>query len=135
MVEKQKIEKIPVYAQTGEQTGELVLNQSLFGITPKESVVHQVAVAYLANRRTVIADTKDKGEIRGGGRKPWRQKGTGRARHGSIRSPLWRGGGVIFGPTTERNYSQKVNKKMKRKALLMCLTDKVENQELTVLLM
>jgi large subunit ribosomal protein L4 len=79
-----------------------------------------------------LAHTKTKGEVRGGGRKPWRQKGTGRARHGSTRSPLWIGGGVTFGPRTERNYAQKINKKMRRKALLMGLTDKVKEDNLIV---
>ncbi len=125
--------KLPVYSQTGEKVKELELNPRIFGVAVKESVVHQVAVAQMANSRQVLAHTKDKGEVRGGGRKPWRQKGTGRARHGSIRSPLWKGGGVTFGPTKERNFSQKVNKKMKRKALFMCLSDKVKQDWLILL--
>jgi large subunit ribosomal protein L4 len=119
--------KIKVYSQDGKETKELALNPAMFGVAVKESVVHQVAVAQMANSRVAIAHTKTKGEVRGGGKKPWKQKGTGRARHGSIRSPLWKGGGVTFGPRKDRNFSQKVNKKMKVKALFMCLSDKVNN--------
>ena len=86
----------------------------------------------MANARQVLADTKDKGEVRGGGRKPWKQKGTGRARHGSSRSPLWKGGGVTFGPTSDRNFSKMINKKMKTKALLMVLSSKLKDNELVV---
>jgi len=87
----------------------------------------------MANSRQVVAKTKDRGEVRGGGRKPWRQKGTGRARHGSIRSPIWRGGGVTFGPTTDRVFSRKINKKMKRKALAMVFSGKLRDNELIIL--
>jgi len=87
----------------------------------------------MANAREPWADTKGKGEVRGGGKKPWKQKGTGRARHGSIRSPIWKGGGVIFGPKTERNYKQKINKKMNQLAVEMCLSDKVKSGKLVVL--
>ena len=124
---------VQVYSQIGEKVGEMELNSKVFGMQPKESVVHQVAVAQLANSRAAIAHTKDRSEVRGGGVKPWRQKGTGRARHGSTRSPIWVGGGVTFGPTKDRNFSQKVNKKMKTKALFMCLSDKV-NQDWLILL-
>jgi len=92
-----------------------------------------VAVAQLANARVAIAHTKNKGEVRGGGKKPWRQKGTGRARHGSIRSPLWKGGGVTFGPRNTRNFSQKINKKMKKAALFSCLSDKAKQKTLMLL--
>ncbi|MEI6288293.1 MAG: 50S ribosomal protein L4 [bacterium] len=124
--------KIPVYNSNGEQTKEIELSARLFGVTPKTEVIHQVVVAQLANKREVIADTKDKGEVRGGGKKPWKQKGTGRARHGSIRSPLWRGGGVTFGPTTDRNFSKAVNKKQKQLAMAMCLSDRVSDNSLVV---
>ncbi|MDD5289885.1 MAG: 50S ribosomal protein L4 [Patescibacteria group bacterium] len=121
------MEKLPVYNLQAEKVKETELNPAMFGVAVKESVVHQVMVAQMANARVAIAHTKTKGEVRGGGRKPWKQKGTGRARHGSIRSPLWKGGGVTFGPRSNRNFSQKVNKKMKTKALFMCLSDKVNN--------
>lgn len=118
--------KIKIYnSQTGKESGELELKDVVFGVKPKESVVYQVYRALRANLREPWAHTKGKGEVRGGGRKPWKQKGTGRARHGSIRSPLWRGGGIIFGPRNLRNYKQKVNVKMKNLAVRMCLSDKV----------
>ena len=125
--------KTQVFSQTGEKVKEVELNPAIFDIPVKENVVHQVVTAQLANSRIIIADTKDRSEVRGGGRKPWRQKGTGRARHGSIRSPLWVGGGVTFGPTKERNFKKKINKKMKTKALFMCLSDKVNNNLLILL--
>ncbi len=96
-------------------------------------LVHQVTVVQVANRRHNIAHTKNRAEVRGGGKKPWRQKGTGRARHGSIRSPLWKGGGVTFGPRNERIFAQKINKKMRRKALFMVLSAKVKDEELILL--
>lgn len=122
--------KTTVYNQAGEKIKELELNPAIFGVKPKPELIQQAVVAQQANRRQVLAHTKNKGEVRGGGRKPWRQKGTGRARHGSIRSPLWRGGGITFGPTNQRNFSLKINKKAKRKALLMCLSDKAANERI-----
>lgn len=122
-----------VYSQSGEKIKEVELNPAIFNVEAKESVVHQVAVAQMANSRTAIAHTKTRGEVRGGGAKPWRQKGTGRARAGSRRSPIWVGGGITFGPRKDRNFSQKVNKKMKTKALFMCLSDKVNNNLLILL--
>jgi len=125
--------KVKVFNQQGKEVGEQDLNPSIFSVEVKPAVVQQAVVALTANARQVLASTKDKSEVRGGGKKPWKQKGTGRARHGSIRSPLWRGGGITFGPTTERNFSLKINKKVKKKALFMCLTDKVVNQKLVLL--
>lgn len=125
--------KTQVYSQTGQKLKELELNPKIFGVAVKESVVHQVVMAQMANARESIAHTKLKSEVRGGGKKPWAQKGTGRARHGSSRSPIWVGGGITFGPRNIRNFSQKVNKKMKTKALFMCLSDKVKNNLLTIL--
>lgn len=122
--------KTIVYNQTGEKVRELELNPAVFGLKAKPELIQQAVVAQQANRRQVLAHTKNKGEVAGGGRKPWRQKGTGRARHGSIRSPLWRGGGITFGPTNQRNFSLKINKKAKRKALLMCLSDKAANERI-----
>jgi len=124
---------VDVYNQLGEKVGTTRLSAELFGVEPKSEIIHQVVVAILANLRRPWAHTKTRGEVSGGGRKPWRQKGTGRARAGSIRSPLWRGGGVVFGPRKERNYKKKINKKIKRQALLMALSDKALNQKIIVL--
>jgi large subunit ribosomal protein L4 len=125
--------KVNVYNIDGNVVGEVELNPTIFEVSPEIGLIHRAVVAQMANKRRVIAHTKDRGEVRGGGRKPWRQKGTGRARHGSIRSPLWRGGGVVFGPTKERVYQQKINKKERRKALFMVLTDKVRSGQLILL--
>lgn len=125
--------KVTVYSTEGKEVGSVSLNAKVFGVKVNPvAVQHAVRVQY-ANQRQVIAHAKDRSEVRGGGRKPWRQKGTGRARHGSIRSPLWKGGGVTFGPTKDRNYSLKINKKAKRNALLMCLSDKADNKKVFVL--
>lgn len=117
----------------GEVVGEEKLDSALFEVETKEGLIHQAVVAQMANRRQVLAHTKDRGEVSGGGKKPWKQKGTGRARQGSIRSPLWVGGGVVFGPRNDRNFHQKINKKMKRKALLMCLSDRAKEEKIIVL--
>jgi len=122
-----------IYDQEGQEIGKMQLPDGIFGLKRSKSLIHQVAVAQMANARQVLAHTKDRSEVRGGGKKPWRQKGTGRARHGSTRSPLWRGGGVTFGPTKERNFSKKINKKMRRKALLAVLSGKARDNELIVL--
>jgi large subunit ribosomal protein L4 len=124
---------IDVYNQLGEKIKTMRISSQVFGIEVKPEIIHQVVVALLSNLRRSTASTKKRGEVRGGGKKPWPQKGTGRARAGSIRSPLWRGGGVVFGPTTERNYFKKVNKKVKRLALKMALSDKVNHHKLIVL--
>ncbi|MFH1838274.1 MAG: 50S ribosomal protein L4 [Candidatus Kuenenbacteria bacterium] len=125
--------KITVYNQEGNEVGKQELNPAIFDIKIKPEVIHQVVVAQMANARQVLAHTKTRGEVRGGGRKPWKQKGTGRARAGTIRSPLWKGGGIVFGPRKERNFSQKINIKMKRKALFMVLTDKAKSNLMIVL--
>jgi len=125
--------KVSVYNNKGEQTSELDLNESVFGLSPKETLVQQVYLAQQANAREPWADTKDRSEVRGGGKKPWKQKGTGRARHGSSRSPIWSGGGVTFGPLSIRNYMQKVNKKMKKRATTMVLSNKVSVNKFIVL--
>jgi large subunit ribosomal protein L4 len=127
------MEKVKVYNSKGDKVSELELNAAIFGVKVKPELVSQAVIAQQANARQVLAYTKDKGEVRGGGRKPWRQKKTGRARHGSIRSPLWRGGGITFGPTNERNFSQKINKKVKKQALLMTLSDKANNQKIILI--
>lgn len=113
--------------------GQVELSPKVFGQKPDAALVHEVAVAQRANARRTISNTKTKGEVNGGGKKPWKQKGTGRARQGSIRSPNWVGGGIVFGPTNERNYSQKVNKKTKRKAFIMALSDKCASEKILVL--
>lgn len=125
--------KYIAYNQEGEKVGITLLPKEIFEVKVSPDLVHQVAVSQMANQRRVIADTKDRGEVRGGGRKPWRQKGTGRARHGSRRSPLWRGGGVTFGPTKDRVFKKKIPRKMKRLALFMALSEKVKNNLLILL--
>jgi large subunit ribosomal protein L4 len=124
---------VDTYNQEGKKTGQTRLPKEIFDLKVNPDLVHQVVVSQMANRRQVLAHTKDRGEVRGGGRKPWRQKGTGRARHGSVRSPLWRGGGVTFGPTKERIFKKKIPKKMKRLALFMALSAKAKNNLLILL--
>ncbi len=124
---------VKCYNQLGKVVSQTRLPSEIFGQKLNSDLVHQVAVSQMANRRRIIACTKDRGEVRGGGRKPWRQKGTGRARVGSIRSPLWRGGGVTFGPTKERVFKKKIPKKMRRKALFMVLSQKLREGEMIVL--
>lgn len=123
---------VNTYNLNGEIVGKTELPSEIFGLKMNPDLVKQVVVAQMANQRKISAHTKGRAEVRGGGRKPWRQKGTGRARHGSIRSPLWRGGGITFGPTKEKIYKKKINKKMKRKALLMVLSSKVKDKELII---
>ncbi|RJP44588.1 50S ribosomal protein L4 [Candidatus Parcubacteria bacterium] len=121
-----------IYNLKGEIVGNADLPEKIFGAAWNSALVHQVIRAILANRRRPWAHAKGRGEVRGGGRKPWRQKGTGRARHGSIRSPLWVGGGKAHGPTKERDYSQKINKKMQRAATLSVLSKKLKDGEVKV---
>ena len=125
--------KIPLYNQQGEHVREKELRSDVFDVPMNESLVRQVVVASMAYARPVIAHAKTRAEVRGGGRKPWKQKGTGRARHGSIRSPLWKGCGVTFGPSRDRNFALKINKKMKKKALAMVLSDRVKDNKLVIL--
>lgn len=125
--------KTKIYNLEAKEKGELELNEKVFGVKINAPVVQQVVEAHLANRRKTIAHTKQIGEVRGGGKKPWKQKGTGRARQGSIRSPQWKGGSVTFGPTKDRNFAKKVNQKMKQKALFMIISDKFNEKKLTVL--
>ncbi|MAF14312.1 MAG: 50S ribosomal protein L4 [Parcubacteria group bacterium] len=127
------MEKVTVYNIKGEKVKEMDLNPDIFGLEIKPELVQQAVIAQQANSRQNLAHTKDRSDIRGGGKKPWRQKGTGRARHGSIRSPLWIGGGVTFGPRKNRNYSTKINRKAKSKAMLMSLSDKATNHKIVLL--
>ncbi|TQR29611.1 50S ribosomal protein L4 [Brevibacillus brevis] len=124
--------KVALYNQTGSQVGEIDLADSVFGIEPNSAVLYDAIVMQQASQRQGTHDVKNRSEVRGGGRKPWRQKGTGRARQGSIRSPQWKGGGVVFGPTP-RKYGYKLNRKVRRLALKSALSTKVQNNELLVL--
>ena len=124
---------VKTYDQTGKEVGQTRLPSEIFDVKVNADLLHQIVVSQTSNRRQVIAHTKDRSEVRGGGKKPWRQKGTGRARHGSIRSPLWNGGGVTFGPRNERNFKKILPKKMRRKALFMVLSEKARNNTLLVL--
>ncbi len=121
---------VKVYNVKGDVVGQADLSDSHFGVKPKNSLVHEVVTAQEANSRNAVANTKTRGEVSGGGKKPWKQKGTGRARHGSTRSPIWKGGGVTFGPRGNRNFSVKINRKIKQKALFMVLSDKVNHEQL-----
>jgi len=116
---------------SGEVVGTVALDNRVFGIEPNRGVLHQAVVAHLANRRQGTADTRTRAEVRGGGKKPWRQKGTGRARQGSIRAPHWRGGGIVFGPHP-RSYHQRLPRKMRRLALRSALSDKLASGGLMV---
>ncbi|MFA6476251.1 MAG: 50S ribosomal protein L4 [Candidatus Paceibacterota bacterium] len=118
-----------VYNFEGAESGKASLPEAIFGVKWNNDLVYQVAVAMQANLRRVTADTKDRSDVRGGGKKPWRQKGTGRARHGSSRSPIWKGGGITHGPVAEKDYSQKINKKMKSKAFFIALSKKLADGE------
>lgn len=124
--------KVAVYNIDGQQVGEVELNDSIFAVDVKEHLVHATVVAHLANKRQGTQSAKTRAEVRGGGRKPWKQKGTGRARQGSIRSVQWTGGGVAFAPKP-RDYSIKLNKKEKRFALKSALTSRVNESKFIVL--
>ena len=118
-----------VYSTEGKKSGSLTLSEGVFGLNWNADLVHQVVTAMQANARQPIAHTKDRSEVRGGGKKPWNQKGTGRARHGSSRSPIWRHGGVTHGPRNDKDYSQKINRKMRVKALYTVLSKKWKDGE------
>ena len=125
--------KIKLYNLGGEEVKEVELADAVFGLPKNDDLVHQVFVALYANQRQVLAHTKNRGERAGSGIKPWRQKGTGRARVGSVRTPTWRGGGIAFGPNKERNFKKKINKKMNAKAISTVLSEKLRDGELIVL--
>lgn len=124
--------KVPVLNMEGQQVGEIELAESIFGIEPNKHVLHETVVMQLASRRRGTHDVKNRSEVRGGGRKPWRQKGTGRARQGSIRAPQWVGGGTVFGPTP-RSYAYKLPKKVRRLAIKSALSAKVNENAIIVL--
>ncbi len=124
--------KVALYNMEGQEVGEVELNDAVFGIEPNEAVVHEMVVMQLAGMRRGTHSTKSRGEVRGGGKKPWRQKGTGRARAGTTRSPLWRKGGIVFGPKP-RDYSYSIPRKKRRLALKSVLSAKVKEGALIVL--
>jgi large subunit ribosomal protein L4 len=125
--------KIKIYNQDGTAAGEQELDPKVFGVKANLALIHEVVVAQESNARESISHTKTRGEVRGGGKKPWKQKHTGRARHGSTRSPIWVGGGVVFGPRKTRVWGKKVNKKAKKSALRMVLSDKAASGKIVVL--
>ncbi|WP_077304100.1 50S ribosomal protein L4 [Terribacillus halophilus] len=124
--------KVALFNQSGSQVGDIELNDSVFGIEPHTHVLHEAVLMQRASMRQGTHKVKGRSEVRGGGRKPWRQKGTGRARQGSIRSPQWVGGGTVFGPTP-RSYSYKLPKKVRRLALKSALSSKVQEESIFVL--
>lgn len=119
----------PIFDAKGKSLGSVSLPAEIFGLTFNADLVHQVVTSMQANARTPVAHAKTRGEVRGGGRKPWKQKGTGRARHGSSRSPIWVGGGVAHGPRNDKSYEKKVNKKIRAKALFVTLSQKLRDGE------
>ena len=119
-----------IYSQKGVVAGEITLPAKVFAAKWRSDLVHQVVESMRSNKRASTADTKDRGEVRGGGRKPWKQKGTGRARHGSSRSPIWVGGGVTHGPLAEKNYKRKISRKMRAQALFSVLSRKMKDGEI-----
>ena len=119
-----------IYNQKGGEAGKIALPEKVFSAKWRADLVHQVVESMKSNKRAGTADTKDRGEVRGGGKKPWKQKGTGRARHGSSRSPIWSGGGVTHGPLAEKNYNRKISKKMRAQALFSVLSKKLKDNEI-----
>ncbi|MBU0613743.1 50S ribosomal protein L4 [Patescibacteria group bacterium] len=125
--------QVKVYNLQGTDAGFIELPEALFNVPANTGLIHEAITIQTENSRILRGVTKDRSEVRGGGKKPWKQKGTGRARHGSSRSPIWSGGGVTFGPTLFRNFGKKINKKARKKALAMLLTDRVVNDQFIVL--
>ncbi|MEF3691582.1 MAG: 50S ribosomal protein L4 [Candidatus Moraniibacteriota bacterium] len=124
--------KTIVYNLEGKKVKDLELSEKVFNIPLNADLLHQIYVSMDANQRISIAHTKGRGEVAGSGKKPWKQKGTGRARAGSVRSPIWRGGGIVFGPQKDRNFKKKINKKSNTKAILMALSEKLRSENLLV---
>ncbi|MFZ2985622.1 MAG: 50S ribosomal protein L4 [Candidatus Moraniibacteriota bacterium] len=125
--------KVKVYNLEGKETEEIEISDFVFGLPKNDDLINQVIVSLDANKRQVLADTKNRGERAGSGIKPWKQKGTGRARVGSRRTPLWKKGGVVFGPSSDRNYKQKINKKMNQKAITVVLSGKLRDNQIFIL--
>ena len=125
--------KVSVYNLKGEKGKDMELPENVFGVKPNDALLHQVYVSQYANQRQVLAHTKDRAERAGSGKKPWKQKGTGRARVGSVRTPIWRKGGIVFGPTSDRNFKKDVPKKMNRKALAVALSGKIADKQIIIL--
>jgi large subunit ribosomal protein L4 len=122
--------KTDIYNTDGKKAGQFDLPENIFGVAWNNALMYQVVTSMEANARTPVAHTKGRGDVRGGGKKPWQQKGTGRARHGSIRSPIWKGGGVTHGPSKEKVYARAIPKKMRAKALSMALSRKLKDGEI-----
>lgn len=125
--------KVDVFNKKNEKIEMMDLSDKIFGVKWSADLAHQALNIQMANRREILAHTKGRGEVRGGGKKPWKQKGTGRARHGSIRSPLWPGGGVTFGPVKEKIFARKINKRMKQLAIFSVLSRRLKDNELKVI--
>ncbi|MEK7062298.1 MAG: 50S ribosomal protein L4 [Patescibacteria group bacterium] len=123
---------IDIFDKQNKKTETMELPERIFKVKFNSTLIHQALLAQIANQRSPLAHTKGRGEVSGGGKKPWRQKGTGRARHGSIRSPIWKGGGVTFGPSKERIFAKKINKKMNRLAIFSVLSKKAEDGDLKI---
>ena len=117
----------PIYNSNGKKAGSINLPENIFGVTWNDALMHQVVTSMQDNARTPVAHTKGRGDVRGGGRKPWKQKGTGRARHSSIRSPIWKGGGVTHGPNKNTVFARTIPQKMRAKALFMALSRKLRD--------
>lgn len=122
--------KADIYTQQGKKNGSIELPSVVFEAAWKQDLVHQVVVGMQANARTSVAHTKDRSDVKGGGKKPWKQKGLGRARHGSNRSPIWKGGGVTFGPRNDKVFAKKINRKMRAQALYSVLSKKLKDGEI-----
>src|SRR3989344_9132545 len=120
-----------IYTKDGKEAGTIALPANIFSVPWNDALMHQVVTTMQANARNIIAHTKSRGEVSGGGRKPWQQKGTGRARHGSRRSPIWKGGGVTHGPLKDKVYARKINRAMRQKALLVALSRKYKDGQIT----
>ncbi len=131
-VVENQTKQLPLYEISGKSLKKIKIADLFWHIKPNPALIHQVVTAQLANERQSNAHTKTRAQVAGGGRKPWRQKGTGRARAGSIRSPLWRGGGITFGPLTKNNYHKRLTKKMRQQALLIAINDKLVNQKIII---